>query len=113
MVDPYCCNNEWDNKCQELYWKCYEDNDMDVRDLMRSNDIAIYPVPAKDVLNILTKKQVEIKVHDASGKLVIHVKKRYTIKSLNQLNVSNLSPGVYNFSITCNNNTVTRQVIKQ
>ena len=48
MVDPYCCNNEWDDKCQELYWKCYDDNDMDVRDLMRSNSVAIYPVPAKD-----------------------------------------------------------------
>jgi len=113
MVDPYCCNTEWDNKCQELYWKCYDDSDLDVRDLLRSNDVAIYPVPAKDVLNILTKKQVEIKVHDASGKLVIHVKKRYTIKGLNQLNVSNLPSGVYNFTITCDNNTVTRQVIKQ
>jgi hypothetical protein len=113
MVDPYCCNTQWDDKCQELYWKCYDDSDLDVRDLLRSNDVAIYPVPAKDVLNILTKKQVEIKVHDASGKLVIHVKKKYTIKGLNQLNVSNLPSGVYNFTITCDNNTVTRQVIKQ
>ena len=113
MVDPYCCNTQWDDKCQELYWKCYDDSDLDVRDLLRSNDVAIYPVPAKDILNILTKKQVEIKVHNASGKLVIHVKKRYTIKGLNQLNVSNLPSGVYNFTITCDNNTVTRQVIKQ
>ena len=112
-VDPYCCNNEWDQKCQELYWKCYEDNDMDVRDLMRSNSVAIWPVPVKEILNILTKEPVDIKVHDLTGKLVIHVKRNYTHEGLNQLNVSNLPSGVYNFSIMCNNNTVTRQVIKQ
>ena len=112
-VDPYCCNNEWDQKCQQLYWRCYEDNDMDVRDLMRSNSIAIWPVPARDILNILTKEPIDIKVHDLSGKLVIHVKEKYTSKGLNQLNVTNLSSGVYNFSITCNNNTITRQVVKQ
>ena len=21
MVDPYCCNNAWDDKCQQIYWK--------------------------------------------------------------------------------------------
>ena len=112
-VDPYCCNNEWDQKCQELYWMCYEDNDMDVRDLMRSNSVAIWPVPARDILNILIKEPVDIKVHDLTGKLVIHVKERYTNEGLNQLDVSNLPSGVYNFSITCNNNIITRQVVKQ
>ena len=112
-VDPYCCNNEWDQKCQQLYWRCYEDNDMDVRDLMRSNSVAIWPVPAKDILNILIKEPVDIKVYDLTGKLVIHVKDKYTNEGLNQLDVSNLSSGVYNFSITCNNNTITRQVVKQ
>jgi len=112
-VDPYCCNNEWDQKCQELYWMCYEDNDMDVRDLMRSNSVAIWPVPAKDILNILLKEPVDIKVYDLSGKLVIHVKKKYTNKGLNQLNVSNLPSGVYNFNITCNSNTISKKVIKQ
>ena len=112
-VDPYCCNNEWDQKCQQLYWRCYEDNDMDVRDLMRSNSVAIWPVPARDILNILIKEPVDIKVYDLTGKLVIHVKDKYTNEGLNQLDVSNLSSGVYNFSITCNNNTITRQVIKQ
>ena len=113
MVDPYCCNNNWDEKCQQLYWTCSDDSDLDVRDLMRSNDVVIYPVPAKEILNILTNNKVEIKVHDTSGRLVIHVKERYTKKGLNQLDVSNLPSGLYNFTITCNNNTVTRQVIKQ
>ena len=112
-VDPYCCNNNWDEKCQQLYWTCSDDSDLDVRDLMRSNNVVIYPVPAKDILNILTDSKIEIKVHDVSGKLVIHVKEKYTIAGLNQLNVSNLQSGVYNFTITCDNNTVTRQVVKQ
>jgi hypothetical protein len=112
-VDPYCCNNEWDQKCQELYWMCYEDNDMDVRDLMRSNSVAIWPVPARDILNILIKEPVDIKVYDLTGKLIIHVKERHTNEGLNQLDVSNLPSGVYNFSITCNNNIITRQVVKQ
>ena len=112
-VDPYCCNNNWDEKCQQLYWTCSDDSDLDVRDLMRSNNVVIYPVPAKDILNILTSSKVEIKVYDINGKLVIHVKEKYTIAGLNQLNVSNLQSGVYNFTITCDNNTVTRQVVKQ
>jgi len=113
MVDPYCCGTEWDSKCQELYWNCSTDSPLDVRDLLRTATLAIYPVPAGDLLNIVTKEKVDIKVYNVVGVLVIHIKDKYTQKGLNQLDITQLPPGVYNFNITCNNNTISKKVIKQ
>ena len=113
MVDPYCCNNNWDEKCQQLYWHCYGDTDLDVRDLMRNNSVALYPVPVSDYLNILTKSKVSILVHDITGKLVIKVKPNQTHKGLNRLDMSLLEAGVYNFTITYQGITTTKKVIKR
>ena len=113
MVDPYCCNNNWDEKCQQLYWHCYGDTDLDVRDLMRNNSVALYPVPVDDYLNILTKSKVHIEVHDMTGRLVIRVKRNQTHKGLNRLDMSLLKSGVYNFTITYQGTTTTKKVIKR
>jgi hypothetical protein len=113
MVDPYCCNNQWDDKCQQLYWSCSGDSDLDTRDLLRGHNIVMYPNPMGDVLNVLTNGSVAIKVHDISGKLVMQVKKRQTTKGLNQLNVGLLPSGVYNFSVTYKGVTSTAKVLKK
>ena len=113
MIDSYCCNTEWDDKCQELYWKCGGDSELDVRDLMRTADVAIYPVPMVDEVNILTKGKVSIKVYDIQGKLIRYIREKQTIKGLNTLNVKYMLPGVYSFSITYDGVTMTKKVIKQ
>lgn len=112
-IDPYCCNNEWDDKCQQIYWSCSWDSPLDTRDLLRGHNIVMYPNPMKDVINILTNGPVSVDVYDVSGKLVIQVKEKYTTKGLNQLNVGLLPAGIYNFSVTYNGNTSTTKVLKK
>ena len=113
MVDPYCCNNDWDEKCQQLYWSCSWDSPLDTRDLLRGNDVVIYPNPMGDVLNVLTNGPVSIEVYDATGKLVIQVKESQTAKGLNQLDVGLLPAGVYNFSVTYEGVTSNKKVLKR
>tara|TARA_R100001591_G_scaffold53638_3_gene63683 strand:- start:669 stop:1442 length:774 start_codon:yes stop_codon:yes gene_type:complete len=113
MVDPYCCNNNWDDKCQQMYWSCSWDSPLDTRDLLRGHNIVMYPNPMGDVLNILTNGPVGIEVYDVSGKLVIRVKESQTIKGLNQLDVGLLPAGIYNFSVTYDGNTSTTKVLKK
>jgi hypothetical protein len=113
MVDPYCCNNNWDDKCQQLYWSCSWDSPLDTRDLLRGHNVVMYPNPMGDVLNILTNGPVGVKVYDIAGKLVVKVKQNQTHKGLNQLNVSLLPSGIYNFNVTYNGSTSTTKVLKR
>ena len=113
MVDPYCCNNNWDDKCQQLYWHCSGDTPLDTRDLLRGHNVVMYPNPMDDTLNILTNGKVGIKIYDITGKLVIKIRENQTHKGLNQLNVSLLPSGVYNFVITYKGNTSTTKVLKK
>ena len=113
MVDPYCCNNNWDEKCQQLYWHCSGDSELDTRDLLRGHNIVMYPNPMNNILNILTNGPVGIKVYDISGKLIIKIKENQTHKGLNQLDVSLLPSGIYSFSVTYNGNTSTTKVLKK
>ena len=113
MIDPYCCNNAWDDKCQQIYWSCSWDSPLDTRDLLRGHNIVMYPNPMGDVLNVLTNGPVGIEVYDISGKLVIQVKEKHTTKGLNQLDVSLLPSGIYNFSVTYNGSISTRKVLKK
>jgi len=113
MVDPYCCNTDWDEKCQSLYWSCSWDSPLDTRDLLRNNDVVIYPNPMSDVLNVLTNGPVNIEVYDVTGKLVIRVKESQTKEGLNQLDVGLLPAGVYNFSVTYEGVTSNKKVLKR
>lgn len=113
MVDPYCCNNDWDEKCQQLYWSCSWDSPLDTRDLLRGNDVVIYPNPMGDVLNVLTNGPVSIEVYDVTGKLVIRVKESQTTEGLNQLNVGLLPAGIYSFSVTYEGVTSNQKLFKR
>ena len=73
----------------------------------------MYPNPMGDILNILTNGPVSIKVYDITGKLVIKIKQNQTHKGLNQLDVSLLPSGVYNFSVTYEGRTTTAKVLKK
>jgi hypothetical protein len=113
LVDPYCCNTNWDEKCQQLYWHCYGDSELDVRDLMRSNDIAIYPNPTDNFLNVLTKTKVSIRIYDINGRLIKDVKRKQTIAGLNRLNITYLPSGIYSITIVCNGNLNKAKFVKK
>ena len=112
MIDPYCCGNTWDDKCQELYWSCNYDSPLNIEDISREK-ILIYPNPTYDIINIVTYKEIKLEIYDSSGKLVVLVKPEYLSNGSNQLNISQLPVGVYNFSITCDNNIISKKVIKK
>jgi len=73
----------------------------------------MYPNPMDDSLNILTNGPVGIMVYDITGKLVIQIRKNQTHKGLNQLDVSLLPSGIYNFNITYDGNSSTAKVLKR
>jgi hypothetical protein len=112
MVDPYCCGNTWDDKCQELYWSCSYDSPLNIGDISRES-ILIYPNPTYDIINIVTYKEMKLEIYDSSGRLVVLVRPEYLSNGNNQLDVSQLPVGVYNFNITCDNNTISKKVIKR
>ena len=113
MIDPYCCSNSWDEKCQQIYWSCSWDSPLDTRNLLRGHNIVMYPNPMDDTLNILTNGSVGIKVYDITGKLIIKIKESQTHKGLNQLDVRLLPSGIYNFIVTYKGNTSTTKVLKK
>ena len=115
VIDPYCCNTEWDDKCQELYWSCSEGSPLNIDELMEENDIIIYPNPTRDIINIASKKALELRVFNIVGELVIYwdIPSDESRIKTNQVDMSLLSAGIYNFAITYEERTINKKVIKQ
>jgi hypothetical protein len=106
MVDPYCCNNEWDTKCQELYWSCSEDSDLNAEELLENNTIIIYPNPTENILNISSRESVRIDLFDLLGNLVLSTTE-------NKVNMSQLSSGTYILNIEYRGEVINKKIIKQ
>jgi hypothetical protein len=71
----------------------------------KDNDVIVYPIPANDVLYIQTNKNIsELQLIDAIGRVVI-------ISNDSQLNVSNLSNGVYQLLIKIDDDRLILPVI--
>ena len=76
-----------------------------------TNEISIYPNPAKNVVNISANSEIKmVRVLDITGKLVL----TENALSNNSINVSNLKTGVYILNVTlANGNQSTKKLIKQ
>jgi hypothetical protein len=82
---------------------------------MQSKNISVYPNPFNNTLNITIEtlnqtETAEIEIMDALGKVVL---KQTTEKISNQLDLSNLSDGIYQVSIKTNIEINHFKVIKQ
>jgi endoglucanase len=83
-----------------------------------SNRIAIYPLPAKNEVNIsfvgITERDLSLSVIDITGKKVMN-KKINLLKDtqIETIAISSLSSGLYLFKIQGNNWVVTKKLIKQ
>jgi len=78
-----------------------------------SNSISIYPNPSHSILNIDNKNNVVISsviINDISGKQVY---KSVNSSSLNHIDVSNLSSGVYFITFKADGNSITKKFIKE
>ena len=82
---------------------------------MEENDIIIYPNPTRDIINIASKKALELRVFNIVGELVIYwdIPSDESRIKTNQVDMSLLSTGIYNFAITSEERIVNKKVIKQ
>lgn len=91
QVDPYCCDDNWDNTCYELYNYCEEGwtGPVDISMYKRSKYIP-YPNPTKDYINF--NETVDVLVIDNYGrkhKLYLDTKRIKLDKGINYIKVSN------------------------
>jgi len=114
VVDPYCCNSNWDDKCQELYWLCEFDSPLNIDELMEDNSIILYPNPTEDIINITSEESFELQVFDVLGSRVIYwkVESNGSPKTI-KVNMSPLEDGIYNFNIRYNGRILNKKIIKQ
>ena len=109
-VDNYCCNNEWDPTCQEMYNYCengwpegvgiWENGRM-------ANSIMVYPNPTKNILNINSSLEITYSLYDFTGKVLI------SNSSESEINLTNYSNGVYFLTIDYNGIKFNKKIIKK
>lgn len=77
----------------------------------KTNTFEIYPNPANNVLtvNLNNYKNAQIQVIDITGKIVLTTN---TTQTKNALDVANLTKGVYFIKIISNNQSTTKQFVK-
>lgn len=101
QVDPFCCEEEWDNTCQETFDYCSVTG---IDAILAGDDLVLYPNPVRDVLNI--NKNVDLDVFNSVGGLVV------SVKNTNVLDASLWASGMYTVRITHNNRIIIKKIIK-
>jgi hypothetical protein len=104
-VDDYCCENAWDNICQSTYNYCENNWTGPVLSRNVEDNLVVYPNPTSDIINI--NRKVDVRMYNALGDIVI------LENDITVLDVSILTPGVYNLQITCNNKIINKKIIKK
>ena len=110
-VDNYCCDNDWDPVCQEMYNYCengwpegFDINGMFNRSF---NSIVVYPNPTDDILNIGTTLDVTYSLTDVAGRTIINNSSKKTV------DMSGLESGVYFLTINFDGQVFNKRIIKQ
>ena len=110
-VDNYCCDNDWDPVCQEMYNYCengwpegFDINGMFNRSF---NSIVVYPNPTDDILNISTTLDVTYSLTDVTGRTIINNSSKKTV------DMSGLESGVYFLTINFDGQVFNKRIIKQ
>jgi hypothetical protein len=89
-------------------------NPLAVESFNSGNKFSVLPNPAKDIVTITNKENLsitEVVVLDLNGKVLKNVK--YSSVSDAQLNVSDLSSGIYIMNIVSDKNIETKKLIKE
>ena len=109
-VDNYCCDNDWDPICQEMYNYCEngwpEGESIDGK-FNRFSGIIVHPNPTKNILNITTDLDITTTLYDVTGKSL-----RSNIIE-KKINLQNLSPGIYFLRIEHEGNIYNKRIIKE
>ena len=93
-----------ENNCQSLPSNVISINNVSIESYDK-DDVIVYPIPASDMIYIQTNKNIsELQLMDAIGRVVV-------ISNDYQLNVNNLSNGVYQLLIKLDNDRLILPVI--
>ncbi len=102
-IDTECCTGNWNSYCVELYNYCDLGWPIDLEEM--NSELLIYPNPVTDILNMT--KEIDIKLYDMIGNLVISKEKT------TQIDMTNLPSGIYNLNINHNNKIINNRIVKQ
>ena len=110
-VDNYCCDNNWDPVCQEMYNYCENGwpDGFDINGMFNRsfNSIVVYPNPTDDILNIGTTLDVTYSLTDVTGRTIINISSKKTV------DMSGLESGVYFLTINFDGQVFNKRIIKQ
>ena len=104
QVDPYCCDDTWDNTCIELYQYCQEGWTGPTSLIEFRNNLVTYPNPTSDYIYV--NKKVDLTVVNMLGDVLIQK------ENVNVLDVTRLTPSMYNIIIKYNNKIINKKIIK-
>ena len=102
-IDTECCSSEWNSYCIDLYNYCDLGWPIDLEEI--NGELLIFPNPVTDILNIT--KEIDIKLYDMVGNLIISKEKT------TQIDMTNLPSGIYHLNINYNNKIINNRIIKQ
>ena len=105
QVDPYCCENEWDNICQLTYNHCIDGWPQGADLKTREDLILLYPNPTGGL--VITNNIIDAKVYNILGDLILEVKES------NKIDLSTYNKGIYNIMINYNGKISNHKIIKQ
>lgn len=71
------------------------------------NSVALYPNPTSDVVYLDTDQQSSILIYDMGG----NVRKKLPTAQYNEVQVSDLNPGIYLFEITIDDKKTTKRIV--
>lgn len=99
-IDPYCCDDQWDNPCYDLYNYC-QDGWTGPTDIAMFERVGMlpYPNPSTGIVNFTV--EVDVKVYDIIGKLLLEDK----------TNKIKLDKGIYLINISNENLNITTKII--
>jgi len=110
-VDNYCCDNEWDPICQEMYNYCENGwpEGVDIWENGRMmNSITVYPNPTKNILNIQTNlEEVVYYLYDFTGKII------FEGKGNGEIDLLQYASGVYFLNINYDGKSYNKKIIKE
>ena len=113
-VDNYCCDNEFDSICQEMYNYCEDGwpEGFDISSIQsqfsRINNIIVHPNPTSGIINISSNIEgVTFEVRDLLGKLII------SESTGNVIDLSRANAGVYFLTIKNGDKVYNKRIIKE